>query len=281
MLKTRRDTYSNRAHLRAAAKLAQRGAIDIARVETEDPDLGQQLRAADRGNGLIDEPEEYLQAASLPCDRFVQALEAGGAKEVLPEGLRDFLSQRCEWVVRKPDGTYSHELEARPQALYPGSFNPVHHGHEKLHAVAEEILGHEVHYEISQNPTKAPLSVLDFCLRGEQFDTSPVLFNWASLFAEKSRQFPGSTFVIGGDTAETMLRPEVYPPETPLEEAFDTIRSNRCSFLVAAREHKGKLLEVETLQVEPEHQPYLDLMRPIPKEKFLVKASSSDIRAKS
>src|SRR5690606_33574682 len=57
-----------------------------------------------------------------------------------------------------------------PQAIFPGAFNPLHVGHERLVAAARRILGFDVAYEISvANVDKPPLDYVEIAARLEQF----------------------------------------------------------------------------------------------------------------
>ncbi len=97
--------------------------------------------------------------------------------------------------------------------LLPGSFNPLHAGHVLLARIAEELRQQPAAFEISvTNVDKPPLTRLRPCDNGStQFAwKSPVELTRAPTFLEKSRLFPGTTFVIGADTAERLIAPRYY-----------------------------------------------------------------------
>jgi nicotinic acid mononucleotide adenylyltransferase len=93
--------------------------------------------------------------------------------------------------------------------LFPGSFNPVHEGHVLLAQVAEELRQQPLAFEISvTNVDKLPLTGETVRHRLAQFAwKSPVELTRAPTFVEKSRLFPGTTFVVGADTAERLFGP--------------------------------------------------------------------------
>jgi hypothetical protein len=94
---------------------------------------------------------------------------------------------------------------------------------------------------------------------------------------EKARLYPGTTFVVGFDTAERILQTRFYnDSEQELKEALETIREQGCHFLVAGREDgEGNFHEADALDVIPD---FRDLFRPIPTALFRQDISSTEIR---
>jgi hypothetical protein len=168
-----------------------------------------------------------------------------------------------------------------PLVLLPGSFNPVHAGHMLLARVAEELRQHPVSFEISvTNVDKPPLAAETVKRRLAQFAwKSSVELTRAPTFVEKSRLFPGTTFVIGADTAERVVAPKYYgDDEARMHLALEEIANSGGSFLVAVRvDAAGR---VRALSDIPVPRRYADLFAEIPQHRFRLDTSSSEIRAR-
>ena len=61
----------------------------------------------------------------------------------------------------------------------------------------------------------------------------------APLFVEKARLFPGSTFIIGADTAARLLDPRFYPDADGVSGALDELAGLGARFVVAGRSRSG------------------------------------------
>src|SRR5262249_6541814 len=145
--------------------------------------------AAPSPQSLLDEDEPYAETVVAAGDTIDQ-LVAG----------------ELERVTIHPDGQFALAAP-HPVVLFPGSFNPRHEGHALLARVAEEVRQQPVAFEISvTNVDKPPLTGETVRRRLAQFAwKSPVELTRAPTFVEKSRLFPGTTFVVGADTAERLV----------------------------------------------------------------------------
>lgn len=55
------------------------------------------------------------------------------------------------------------------------------------------------------------------------------------LFTQKATLFPGSTFVVGYDTAIRLVMPKYYGGEVPMLLEFERLKALGCKFVVAGR----------------------------------------------
>lgn len=166
------------------------------------------------------------------------------------------------------------------RGVLSGAFNPLHEGHLRLQAVATRLLGGPVAFELSAvNADKPPLAQAEIVRRCRQFAGRPVVVSTAATFVEKSRLFPGLTFVVGADTALRIVQPRFYGGSAEsMDEALGEIASRCCGFLVAARVCEQRLLTLEDLELPLSHA---GLFRAIPAEVFRLDVSSTDLRRQS
>jgi nicotinamide mononucleotide (NMN) deamidase PncC len=124
-----------------------------------------------------------------------------------------------------------------PATIFPGAFNPLHAGHRRMAEIAAEILGRPVTWEISiLNVDKPALDYIEIRQRLAQFPPEhAVWLTRAATFAEKSRLFPGATFVVGADTLQRIVDPRYYSSPSAFKEACEQIIARGCRFLVFGR----------------------------------------------
>jgi len=216
---------------------------------------------------LIDADEHYAETV-------VAAGDTAG------DTIDQLLAGELDRVTVQPDGQMMLSAP-QPLVLLPGSFNPLHEGHVLLARVAEELRQQPLAFEISvTNVDKPPLAGETVRHRLAQFAwKSPVELTRAPTFVDKSRLFPGTTFVVGADTAERLVAPKYYgDDEVRMHNALEEIANSGSSFLVAVRiDAAGRVRALNDIPV-PRH--YADLFTEIPEHRFRLDTSSSEIRAR-
>ncbi len=162
-------------------------------------------------------------------------------------------------------------------ALLPGTFNPLHHGHIALLDTAREILGTSVFPEISiWNVDKPPLDFLEMQDRQVALGDYDLVFSNAATFEEKSRLFPGATFVLGLDTIVRTTNPRYYGNDAGLrDQAMLKIAARGNKFLVFGRMRGERF---ETLNQIELPDALRAICTEIPREQFRVDVSSSRLR---
>ena len=225
-----------------------------------------------RGCGVAAPPPETVLAPGERCTHTS-----------LPPSspIDQLLSGAIARVTVCPDGQVRLSAPV-PSAVLPGSFNPRHGGHLGLAHTAAEILGTPVHFEISVlNVDKPALTAGEVRWRLAQFSgQATVELTRAPTFLEKSRLFPGATFVIGADTAERLVAARYYGgSDAQMHAALEEMADRGARFLVAVRRDPGGRVRSLADAVVPAR--FAGLFTPIPESRFRFDASSTELRAGS
>ena len=194
-----------------------------------------------------------------------------------PPPLERLLSGEVGFVTVNPDGGMTVDHPA-PVALLPGSFNPLHQGHEALAQAAAIILGTGVAYELSvTNVDKPTLTTKETEGRVSQFrGRGAVVLTRADTYHKKAALFPGCTFVIGWDTAVRLVEPRYYGgDQEAMTAALWDIWAAGCRFLVAGRQIEGNY---RTLADAGVPQGFEGLFQSIPESVFRLDISSTALR---
>jgi nicotinamide mononucleotide (NMN) deamidase PncC len=215
------------------------------------------------------------------AERLPSGLLAGEELQVDHAGpslLARFFAAAVPAVCALPDGRVT-DAGPPPAVLLPGSFNPAHRGHWELAAAAARQLGAAAAFELSvANVDKPPLEVAEVRRRLGQFTwRAPLWLTRAPTFVEKAALFPGTTFVVGADTAARIVAPRYYAGgEAGRSEGLAGLRRGGCRFLVAGRvDASGQFLALEDLAVPADCG---DLFSAIPNTEFRLDLSSTQLR---
>lgn len=188
--------------------------------------------------------------------------------------------QAVGWVCREPHGEF-RSAGPVPRALFPGSFNPLHHGHVTLAGVAEAVLGIPVAFELSvANVDKPDLPADEVSRRLQQFHgRAPVFVTRAPVFTAKAALFPATVFVVGADTAARIVHPRYYGDDpVGVFRALDLIRSHGCRFLVGGRvDRDRRFVDVAGVSIPPG---YRDMFAGLGEGEFRVDVSSTKLRGR-
>lgn len=168
--------------------------------------------------------------------------------------------------------------EAPGDAIFAGAFDPLHDGHRRMAAMAGDLLGMSVEFEISiENVDKPPLKLHEVQQRVQQFEPPRTIWlTRAATFAEKAEIFPGATFIVGADTIARIAAPRYYRGDVAAaERAVDKIAAAGCRFLVFGRLWLDAFKTIDEIELGERLRA---LCRQVPEDKFRLDISSTDVR---
>ena len=169
--------------------------------------------------------------------------------------------------------------------MLAGSFRPLHRAHRALLETGLSVAGAALTpcFEISvRNVEKPEIATSDLDERMQQFQEPGdiVIVTRAATFLEKARLMPGTTFVIGYDTAIRLFDDRFYADtdsRTPSLEAMSELRDLGSRFIVGGRHSTdGTFNTVSDMFIPPGFD---GLLIEIPEQKFSDPISSTQLRS--
>ena len=187
-------------------------------------------------------------------------------------------------VHRTPLGWTS--MPSRDLIMLSGSFRPLHRAHRALLNAALEIAGNNLMpcFEISiRNVEKPDIEITEMRRRVAQFKNTDdiVVITRSATFLEKARLMPGTTFVIGYDTAVRLFDDRFYTKtvsssDSPSIDAMCEIKSLKSRFIVGGRHDRdGTFRTVRDIEVP---HGFESMLVEIPEALFADEISSTWIR---
>lgn len=167
-----------------------------------------------------------------------------------------------------------------PKALLPGAFNPLHEAHREIARIAKVRLNCEAHYELSvANVDKPSLDQAEIESRLSQFSQDELVWlTRAPTFLEKSRLFPGVTFVVGADTITRIADPRYHGnSKDALRDAIREIIDRGCKFLVYGRVIEESFRVLSDMHIEEE---LMGICTEVTEAEFRNDISSTELRRK-
>lgn len=169
-------------------------------------------------------------------------------------GSSSFVSAR-----RLPDEAEPCKPSPETHLIYPGSFAPLHYGHEQVAEMAETMTGKKVIFQLTaKHPTKGEIPEPELAARMRQFSHRwpALILKNEGLYIEKARALPGYGFLIGADAVLGLLDPKYYGGRQGLMAILKEFNDLGTRFYVVGRMVDGAYLALEDIPV-PERYRHL------------------------
>ena len=240
--------------------------------------------------------EEELVAAQLILTAVAEACGVDGTSLLDPAVAADLLRREKlappEWAelllgqrtsvavpaLSSGDATASSPFSpGAPALVFPGAFNPLHAGHERMAEFASRRFGMPVTFEISiVNVDKPALDFVEIADRLGQFSGRQVLLTRARTFVEKALLGPRCVFIVGADTLTRIGDTHYYGGDAlQRDAAIATIAEQGCRFLVFGRMRSGRFEALSDLNIPPALN---NLCEEVGESEFRVDLSSTEMR---
>lgn len=151
------------------------------------------------------------------------------------------------------------ELDMSQYVLFPGSFAPLHHGHERIARLAKQQTTKDILFQITaQHPAKGRIPLDELRARAAQlrFLWPVVLFETEGLYVEKSKRCPKTQILIGADVVYGLQDLRYYQQDRKIrDQVFSEIAQQQGSFLVAGREVDDVYETLYDIPIPPRYAP--------------------------
>lgn len=245
-----------------------------ARVRTEEEALVSRLilQAIAEGYGVATTlPAPLVPATTPQATLTVTRYSYSDTAQALVRGVRHYFGLTVDGLPYPP--------ETPPPVILSGAFNPLHEGHLGMAQAAETLLNQPIAFELAAvNVDKPPLPADVILARISQLaGRYAVLVSDAPTYIQKARLYPGTTFVVGYDTAIRIFAPRYYNnSEEQMLAALAEIEALGCRFLVAGRQDDQGVFRSLTDVALPAR--FASLFTAIPETLFRSDISSTTLR---
>jgi nicotinic acid mononucleotide adenylyltransferase len=237
------------------------------------------LRTRDAEESVISQLIIHVLALhTRVSDNIALALSTDEYLDVHHQTYTDYLADLLcgtQRVIHYDNHTFN-QWHPTPAVILSGSFNPLHDGHRALLHTASQLTGLPGFFELSViNADKPSLPYHTITGRAKQFTTPALLLTRAPRFIDKAQLMPGSTFVLGYDTAIRLLDRKYYV-DGNIDDMFAHIAEAGCRFVVAGRrleEQPFQLFDIASVPSTWRH-----LFETLDEATFRYDISSSQIR---
>ena len=205
----------------------------------------------DKGKRTRDEEEDLVSAYI-----FMLINEACGLDSSKPDhdetAKITTVNAEKEWIKLKQNKiNFVSNHNAKPELLFPGSFNPLHQGHIEMRDLAEKRTGMRVTFEICiENAEKPPLTFHEIDRTIKQFSNND---SWVltkhGRFSEKAELFPNSVFIIGIDTLVRILDEKFYANRSDMLSHLDRFNDHNINFLVFGRKVNDQFITLDNIEL--------------------------------
>jgi hypothetical protein len=163
------------------------------------------------------------------------------------------------------------------EAIFPGSFDPLHDGHRAMARIGARITGLPVAYELSiRNVEKPALDFVEISTRAQGFGGAAAWLTSAPTFVEKLSLFPGAPFLVGADTFLRLGHPRYYGGSTDrATAAVERIARESGGLVVFGRVRDGEFTDPSRLEAP---QALRAIARFVGEEEFRDDVSSTSLR---
>lgn len=162
-----------------------------------------------------------------------------------------------------------------------GAFDPLHDGHRRMKAIAEQRLSAKVQYELCVcNADKLPLDYIEINERCAQFAPNELVLTNKPTFLEKAIALNNGrcTFVVGADTMQRIAQAKYYGDGSleARDKAIKRMHSLEIRFLVFGRNIDGFFYSLDKIDLPPSLR---EICEGVSEHGFRMDISSSGIRS--